>query len=30
MYTGYNYKYMCIVEILKTNMKYLNEFRNLL
>ena len=25
MYTEYNYKYMCIMEILKTNMISLNE-----
>ena len=30
MYTEYNYKYMSIIEILKTNMISLNEFRNIL
>ena len=28
MYTEYNYKYMSIVEKLKTNMISLNEFRS--
>ena len=28
MYTEYNYKYMCIIEILKTNIISLNEFRS--
>ena len=26
MYTEFNYKYMCIIEILKTNIISLNEF----
>ena len=28
MYNEYNYNYMCKIEILKTNMISLNEFRN--
>ena len=30
MYTEYKYMYMCIIEILKTNMISLNEFRSLI
>ena len=28
MYIEYNYMYMCIIEILKSNKKYINEFNS--